>query len=313
MPWHGEVSPSDVSQIKSFDIAIVACGYESRCLAVSQTHASSIRQGFALCFPSQRDLAFDSNRASFQRLRFDILEVTDEAVEQTVLALLSRVGRDSSGSELRVLIDVSSQSRARMAAIVSACQRVQAITALEAYFFYSLAIYDGPSVDQMPNVAIGPVSARFAGWSQRPELPVSLVLGLGYEPDRALGAFEALEPTSVWALVPNSAIAGYHPAVLKSNKSLLERIPSNSILGYRVEDPNSTFALIASLTRRLKVTSTVVLLPSGPKLLALLTLLLASEDREIAVWRVSAGPMEAAVNRRTTGTEICVRYDFVGS
>jgi hypothetical protein len=82
-----------------------------------------------------------------------------------------------------------------------------------------------------------------------------------------------------------------------ANGILFNSIPWENQIYYRVEQPFECFISLESLTARCLRSSGVVLLPFGLKIFSVCALLVASIHTDAAVWRVSAGGAEPAVDR----------------
>jgi hypothetical protein len=139
---------------------------------------------------------------------------------------------------------------------------------------------------------------------------MSAVVGLGYEQDKALGAVEHLQPGEVWVFAPHSAVEEYSVALKKANQVLLDTVPSSHRLVYEVGQPFDCFVTLESLVDRLAEEANVILLPFGPKLFALCSLLVAWLHSDVAVWRVSAGKGEMPQDRRASGYVYGLRVEF---
>jgi hypothetical protein len=296
----GQILEHQFESTPTADVVLVACGYESRSRALAERFEFPSAIRVAIIFDAHRILAFDENVETLRKRGFELVEHTDNSLCDAVVTLVSNVPQRP-GQPVRVFVDISSQSRSRMAAIIEGLMLASENRPLQVIFGYSPAAFVEPRTDVVPNVAIGPVSPFFAGWARDPDLPVSLILGLGYEPDRALGAVEYLEPSDVVALFPHSHESAYDQALRSANDQLIQQIGVRQVIGYEVEDPNATLALLASTIANLRRRSSVLILPSGPKILVLLSLLLACIDRDVAVWRVSAGVDEPPIDRKPTG------------
>jgi hypothetical protein len=304
------MKPSRLNNVESADLVIAACGYESRASAFAQRFPFESAQRVALLFDQQRVLAFSRNRELFVEKGYTLSDVTDATVMDSVLQMIDVARKRRSDGPTTVFVDISSQSRSRLAAIVEAVSVSGQSAPLRVLFGYSPAEYSDPPFSQIPNVSIGPVTPFFAGWARDPEKPVSLILGLGYEPDRGLGAVEYLEPASVWPLLPHSQETRYDESLLQANAPLLKEIGTDQLIRYEVEDPNATLAVMASLIGHLSRNSVVLMLPSGPKILVLMSLLLACGRRDVGVWRVSAGANELAADRKATNRFLVVECVF---
>jgi hypothetical protein len=136
---------------------------------------------------------------------------------------------------------------------------------------------------------VGPIAPEFSGWWSEPDLPTAAIVGVGYEQDKALGAIEHVQPSEVWLFFPRSPVAEYTSALEYANRSLIEKVKRErgKMLHYDVDAPYALFADLESLVAGLSSRANCILLPFGPKLFALSSLLVACVHREAAVWRVS--------------------------
>lgn len=305
---HGELDRSHSASMPRVDLAVVACGYESRARAFAEDEDFGGAEKIALVFQEHQVLAFQENSAVMLEKGFELVSVPDTQLRDWIIAKLASLSKPE--GELAVFVDISSQSRSKLAAIVEALNAFGGQERIRAYFGYTLAAFAEPSRSKAPNVAIGPVSPFFAGWTKDPDLPVSLIVGLGHEPDRALGAVEYLEPATVWALMPHSSEPKYDVSLSDANKQLLQQIGDDRVLTYDVEDPNATLALMTALVAYISRDSSALILSSGPKVLVLLALLVACMRRDVAVWRVSAGIDDPPIDRLPTGNRLVLECEF---
>ena len=277
-----------------YDIAVGAVGYESRSRHVFETLPVESRLKAAAAFDAQQVLAFDTNLCWYQENGFKVDVVSDLEYAEWFGRILSN-GLSNDGL-IRVIVDFSSLSRVRLARIVSVA-RAMGINRMTIDFVYCLAQFTPPPTDQSANTHVGPVIDEFAGWWGEPDRSLSAIVGLGYEQDKALGAVEYLEAQEVWIFQPTSVIEEYTIALESANQTLLSMTNANHRFFYRVHDPLDCFSKMQSLARGLILTSNVVLLPFGPKIIVLCALLIAASDRRISVWRVSAQETEEPVDR----------------
>lgn len=301
MTFIGEIAEAEVREWK-FDVFVAVCGFETRARYLPSLYDTLSTCRIVTAFPDQQVHSFYENRAFFESRNYDIVETIDGEFAATLHERLE--GALAGLSIARVFVDISSQSRGRLADTVAVIQALAANRAIHVVFGYSVARFQEIPSSRTPNVSIGPISRHFAGWSSDPGRSLALIIGIGYEQDRALGAFETLEPTETWILLPCSSEHGYDSALKSANELLLEVVPQSRVVLYDVEDPNATFAKLASLVLHASDSGDVVLLPSGPKILALLSLLVSLQRSNVAVWRVSAGTAEQPINRLPSGSKV---------
>jgi hypothetical protein len=284
---------------ETYDLAIAAIGYEQRARAIFESHALEIRARAACGFKRQEVLEYDRNLSWYRSADFAIASADDgdypSWLEETLEVIRTAQERT------KILVDISSLTRIRIANLISAFLGIRSDQQVDAFFVYSLAAFTSPITDQPPNTHVGPVTPDFAGWWSEPDRALSAVVGLGYEQDKALGAVEHLQADSIWLFRPESKISEYSVALEEANDTLLRAISSDRQFTYKVQDPLGCFVRLESLVQGLSKESNVVLLPFGPKIFALCSLLVGAMDRQVAVWRVSAQENEEPVNRMGSG------------
>lgn len=237
-------------------------------------------------------------------------EVDDDSFGEWFGSVLSRLSHRSNSDSHYLLVDLSSTTRYRLAVILDAL--LKGGLAVSVDFVYRLAEFTPPSRYSGPNVHVGPVSDSFAGWSTEPDKPPVAIVGLGYEENRALGALEHIQASEAWLFRPKSLIAEYDAALAQANRSLLENSPRERLFEYRVENPFDCFVVLELLIGRLRQSASPLVFPFGPKIFALCSLLVGALYDDVAVWRVSGGPLEKAVDRLPALLTCGLRAEFSG-
>ena len=298
-----------VSETTEFDLFVCALGFESRATNAYRQLGSQARRRVAFGFCERQVLAFDRNVRTFKDAKFDIRDVPDREFRAGFKESIEQALPDR--GDCQIAVDVSCFDRHRIALIVDVLRSLNnADTTLVVSFLYSLAAYSPPPTEQPANVHAGPVTSEFAGWTTDPTLPPAAIVGLGYEQDKALGAIDHLQAANVFALIPTSSIGEYLTAVEQANASLLSELKPRSVLRYRVEDPVSTYTLLESITNWMKVDFNPVLLPFGPKIFFVCSVLTACRHPEAAVWRMSAGASEQPVDRQPSDVLLSLSVSF---
>lgn len=188
----------------------------------------------------------------------------------------------------RIAIDISCMSRPTMAAAFQAILESAEQRPVWMDVLYVVAEFTAPPNVLPPNEDIRPINDWFAGWPTNATASTSLVVGLGYERDKASGASEYFDAGETWVFVPQSAIGAYEAAVVGNNEDLLARARRRDhVTTYRVERPTETFGLLAGTVSRIVPKMNPVLLPFGPKVFFALSLLVAAVYREAGVWHVT--------------------------
>lgn len=307
------VRPLELGGLHSeYHIGVVAAGFESRSRHIAERQLFDAQFKYAVCFPDRQVVAYDDNIATLSSLGYHIEEIEDSKLFGWMVSVIDRVSEKADGDVINVALDVSSMSRFRIAAVLDACRKSKCDSVVEVDILYSLAAFTSPPTQSVPNAHVGPVLPSLAGWSIEPELAPNVILGLGYEQDRALGAVEHLQPGAVWAFVPRSSVEEYAPHVRTANAILFESLPKERLIPYDVERPFDCFSTLESLVYGIMDEAFPVLLPLGPKIFGALCILVGFiHSPGVAVWRVSPGVAESPVNREPSGVVACIKAMFI--
>lgn len=236
--------------------------------------------------------------SSIKKDRFDEIIFIDENLvksrssEQSLnirsaLKKFQDLSTNFNGEEFKVAIDISCLSRSAISEIFSAIKILIPSKRVRLTIGYSLARFEKPSERQYPiNQKIAPIHPSFSGWSLDPGSPVDMIVGLGYENGKAIGAVEYLEPRKKWVFIPNSPELKFSKAVRSHNKNLLDSCSIDSVISYEVLNPIDNYFKLVSLLNRLTLDSKPILLPFGPKIFFAICLLVGICFEDVAIWDV---------------------------
>jgi hypothetical protein len=292
-------------------VLVSVLGYEDRCIYAAREYAPTASKKLAIAFRDRMMFAYSAHKAWYEANNFSLLDYDRDTFERAFIAFFRKAAAELERSHLNVAIDISSMSRPMLAQIIFAlvCLELPPTTV---EFLYCPAKFSAPPESPLPLERSEPVTPEYAGWSVRPDLPTSAVIGLGYEYGRALGALEFLEPSVTWAFVPHGEDRRYDRACEIANADFWNLIPKERIHEYRVDNPFDTFVHIESLIYGLKANTRPTIMPFGPKLFALVSLLVAETHRpDVVVWRVSGEQAEPPANRVANGkfVRLPVRFE----
>lgn len=213
--------------------------------------------------------------------RQQVEQLTCSSACETIRTLV----RDANGVA-SILIDLSCLARLHIGALFAAIKDLAKEGPVELQIAYSLARFVKPPVHWSTAIRrIAPVNSEFAGWTAAPDSPIELVIALGYEKGKAIGAAEYLEPGDTWLFVPTSPEEKYLREVQAQNKELLLERKAKQ-LEYEVLSPVDAYHTLLSLVRGMRNVARPILLPFGPKIFFGLSLLVAMVIDEAAVWFV---------------------------
>ena len=306
---HTEQVEKEALAAVSFDLAICATGFEKRATHLIQSGVlTQVKQRCAIGFYDRIDSQRKENDVAFKAANFELIDASGDS-GRDIRLIVDRAVAELRSDTLRLVVDYSSMTRPWIGAVVEAIHSTK-VGSCECYFSYSPSVFSIPG-EVRPNAAVGPVQ----GFSslESPEKPTALVLGLGYERERALGLMEYVDPALTFAFYTDPAFdPAFTKAVLKNNLGLLEGLPPENRIRHALGDLQQTGNLLGSVCAGLREEYRIILAPMGVKPFALQCLLLASRFPELDVWRVSSGSMSDVQARPPYGPILVLKTVFAG-
>lgn len=265
------------------DCLIVSIGYEERSVNILSLLCSKAKEVLIFGYSTDHELSYDENLEKCKKMGFPVQDnLSDAQFRSSLFSNLDKLGNEW----IHISVDVSSFNRTRLAIIIEFFDSYHGDCPIFVDFIYRQAKYSPPHDNVMLNDFFGPVTPYFAGMIGNPSIPTIPVIGLGYEKGKALGAIELLQAEEVWLLLPQSNNQNYSKAVVTANSVLLDSINSNNIIEYNLFDPAACWVILESLIHGLKKFSRPIFLPLGPKMFAVVSMLVATKHRDVGVWRV---------------------------
>lgn len=293
------IDESGVASALSFDLAIIGFGKSVRhSYLLSQLGKSAAKAVIAVTTGPIDEQTLKRLDRQFGAVAVDALQA-----EASIQDLTNEAAKRDDKS-FSVFIDVSCLSRTNMGGIFSAIKEAALVATVKLSVGYCLARYSPPPDNRNPaNRKVSPVHPTFSGWTAGPYRPVDVVVALGYEKGKALGAVEYLEPSRRWIFVPNSPETKFLKAVKAHNRELTSGDVGVQI-DYEVLRPRDTYFSLLSLVVGLLSEARPVLLPFGPRIFFAVSLLVAMTVEEAAVWHVDGDDDNSADAQQPSGYSV---------
>lgn len=293
---------------KRFDLAIAASGFEKRATnCFERVPNESLDRKVVLGFDDRINAQRTDNDRFFDLRGFSAYRVSGNDGATVGKIILEEI-EACEGENCRILIDYSSMTRSWYAGIIDILRSVKSKKRIDCFFAYSPARFQAP-VSVGPNQYAGPLTG-FAGFDST-DRPTALVIGLGYDRDRALGLMQYVDPAACFALIADPPLEReYLDCLHQSNSSFLKLIPPDRQIRHPLADLQRTSHVLLSLVWGLSDDFRVILAPLGVKPLSLMCLLLALRYPELDVWRVSAGESGGMLSRSALGPLLTLQATF---
>lgn len=292
------------AESRDADLWIAASGYESRCTFASE-HVAPQGAKLALAFEGTTGNVRSRSDKVFSQLSFrsELVKPDDaRAVRQIVLTYVRSANARS------LAVDFSSMTRAWMWGLISEAWELLARNEIDTLdLLYSPARFAPPPLELPPPTSIGPVPG-VSSLIQVPSDRLALVVGLGYEADRALGLLEYFDPSAATFFYADPGSAeDYLASVKRANHSLFHSISVDNLVPYDLSDWVATASKLEGVMKYFRQEHRVLCIPMGPKPFAAIAAVVALELGDIALWRVSNSGLENGLDRMPRGDVMAVR------
>jgi hypothetical protein len=282
----------------TWDLFVCSIGYEARSRFFLERFAGQAAAVLVSGYNTRRVQSYAENLdVAYQVTRSVEIENDSDFVDKLSVRLDNAL--PSRQTPHRILVDISSCSRTRLAALVRECLERKCVCD----FVYTPGVFHAPPDDPSALAFTGPVLPSFVGAPASSAVAaLRAIVGLGYESLEALGALQLLEPSEMWAMLPVDEDGRYEEVVREENASLLEMLDDEHILRYRVLDGLGTFGTLEQLVYGAADGARSVIVPLGPKVFALCALLVSARfGRAVPVWRFSSDQYGVPIDVQASG------------
>ncbi|KPK85474.1 MAG: hypothetical protein AMS27_07165 [Bacteroides sp. SM23_62_1] len=294
--------------ISNFDLILAVSGYESRCTYMVEKIKLQNELKIVLAFEEKPDELFRlENDSKYRQLGFQFIPQSgNKCLDNEYLVHLVA---DQNKEALNILIDYSCMTKLWYASIINYFIRTDLpCNKVSLYFSYTPSRYTEPKKPK-PLKIVEPIGCSAHGIIKGK--PLALVIGLGYEKDRAEFLRKAIDPEETYIFYTDPADdQRFTEKVYVNNFRLIDNLHRDCVFSYPVRDLKKVDALLTDLCLDLRLNYKIILAPLGPKPFALCCLILAARYPDIEVWRVSAGTSESIYNREPFGEPLVYRVDF---
>lgn len=301
-----QVEIKDLVDELEFDVIICSSGYETRASYIAEQYSYiKIEDKVVLSFSDQTDSAVRlENDRKFMELGYEAV-MCDKDNNTFINSIWQRI-RKLDKDEINVIVDYSSMSRVWIATLVSILKYSK--KNIKMFFAYSGAKYSSPMETYSPSIRFNPIPG-FNNLSI-PDKPTALMIGLGYEKDRAAGLIEYFDAQQVFLFHTENEI--YKDSVECANKSLIEQVDANNIISYPLYDIEYTHTVLKNLCHDLSENFRIILAPGGPKPFSIISYFVATEYDEIDIWKISGENCPIHENREPSGTILAFSVENIG-
>jgi hypothetical protein len=300
---------SEEALAADYDVMFVTCGYEARATFILSHFSGHVGHLSVMDYRCEGIHSYDANRVLIEPQASSWLDVRAPELAKRIAALVhERLAELDQDQPARIFLDISSCSRSVLANLLLALAAPHGRRVILTCGYAISEFYDPPQ-GELPSHISEPVIGELSGWSHDLSKPPCAIIGLGFEPGRAIGSVDYLEVPEVRLFLPRGPDQRFEVAVLAANRLLTDEV--GVPLRYDIVDPEEAFQKLASLVLGLLPRFRPIIIPLGPKIFAALSMLLALRlFPQICIWRTSAGSGEDVADRHASGSVVAFDYEL---
>lgn len=258
------------------DLFLFADNIEERKLCAYQNvnRKNNIKKTIGLFYPN-------SEFKEYENILSKVINRHDEIIELLNVELLN-----CNNNILNIFIDYSCMTKSWYYTIILYLSNKNLNQKqITAYFNYTPSIFSEP-LEPKQNTDISPLPGKFIISNNKPK---ALIVGLGYEENKAQGIIDQLDPAITYLFYTDPALdKKFVDAVKENNENILIEFEPNTI---KYPSDNLIF-LERELTKlyyNLKDNYNIIIAPLGPKPFSYVAMMMSIVFSDIEIWRVGSG------------------------
>lgn len=266
-----------------FDYIIAASGYQKRSTYLAENLDVRGSDNLVIAFNEKsHSQSRIENERIFQKLGFDtIIASPDE--HSDIERMMQRICNGKVSRTLNILVDYSCMTKVWYATIIKYLLKNDFhAERINIYFSYTPKEVN-ILAQKFRLKSYGPLI--FNSEKSLKKKPIALIAGLNNNLEIMKELIDKLKPSTTIALIPYFMHDGeYYQKIIENNESILRNIPAEKVLKYPAERPDQISSMITSLCLDLRLESSVILVPQGPKPFGLASVLLSVRYPDVMIY-----------------------------
>jgi hypothetical protein len=295
---------TSIEDIKSINVDYFICcsGFESRSSYFFKQYKNVLESSKKVCFQFQdrKDFYWEENAQLYRNNNFVFKNADSNSAQlDDYLFIANEIFVDKK-KNINVVIDFSSMTTTIYAALLKYFNMsTDKYFDVNLYFCYTPATYT-PSMQTVSLSINKPISIFET--IQTTDKKIALIIGLGYDKDKALGLYEYFQNNKedmYLFIARNSENDSFYKSTVENNKDLIKMIDKENIIYYAIDNIQYLISTLESLVAYLIASNKrVVIAPTGAKQFTLISLITNLFHKEITTYRTSYGAKREAVDQQ---------------
>jgi len=303
-----EINYPEVEEIYSFnpDLYIAASGYESRSIYMSGKLSGLNCTKVVLAYNDlSREMYRPSNDQFYRENDFRFFQC-DGSVSPDFDSIFSQL----EGESIKLMVDISVMTRVWFFNLLKYLHDLEDFSKIEMKITYCPIVYTEP-VKIRQKIQLQKYSMiDFLNDNNRTNKDRALLLGLGIEKETSLYAYNTLNPDLTYLLYADPADRKeYVESIYINNHSLINQVQIKYFKGYPLNNVREIYRLLIDLILPIRENFNIVIVPQGPKIFALLSMILQISYPDIEMYCIRS-KRRKIVDREISGEIISLDLIF---
>jgi hypothetical protein len=270
-------------RFEKIDCLIASSGTQPRCYHLAEKLHAGIPNKILLTGGESGEKNNDKFLSVFADYGFKSYNVAEN--ETRVITKILTDSCQIFAHQINILIDYTCMPKKWYATLIdSITQNCYKASRINLFFSYTPKKFE-KKADKHTIDYVGPI--LLSRDHLKDQKPVSMIAALDNTHGSIMEAVSLVKPQKLLVFVPRcSHDPEYTHLVLANNKSLLDRLDSNSIINYDADRPEEINTLLTSYCLDQRVASEVVIVPQGPKTFSMMSMLLSVRYPDVKLWEI---------------------------
>lgn len=253
------------------DLFIAATGYESRAICIPEMITAISCKKVVIAYKDhQSDVARPANDSFFREKEYEFIYATGFEVPE-----ISHLFKQLPSGELNLMIDISVMTRQWFHSMLKFISEIRGFRKITLKIVYCPSVFS-EKINTSKKIALKKLSMhedkRNSGAEKKPS---ALILGLGNEVGISNKVYAIIKPAKMFLLHADPPInKEYIENIFINNHSLINLIPIKDLKSYSINDTAEIYSLLLDLILPLRLDYKIIIVPQGPKILALMSMIL---------------------------------------
>lgn len=253
------------------DLFIAATGYESRSICIPEIISAKNCKKAVIAYKDHKsDVARPANDNFFKENGYEFIYATGFEIPE-----ISHLFNQFQSQEIKLMIDISVMTRQWYHSMLKFISELRGFSKITLKLVYCPTVFS-ERIKISHKIELKKLSMhKDTRISSAEKKPSALIMGLGNEVGISNKVYAIIKPAKMFLLHADPALnKEYIENIFINNHSLINLIPIKDLRSYPINNTAEIYSLLLDLILPLRLDYKIIIVPQGPKILALMSMIL---------------------------------------